>query len=198
MRGSSFLVSSFFLVSICVWEPNKLFDGNVGWVRKWKLEDGGGNGGCGGKIRLVGGGGGGGGDRKRKDDGGGGGGYGGGKKGSSSGFGGGEVLLFFSFNLFNLFLIVKSNLVVLALSSQGHPLLIFLPPSNSHSKDPTIGFSSSNVAISSKASSSGFCLLKIFFFYWIEFLSKTRIVNPIFCHAILNVSLHPFGKIARC
>ena len=81
-RGSSILVSSFSLVNVCVWELNKLFDGNVGWVGKRKLEDGGGNGGRGGKVWLVGGGGGGG---RRK-------------KGGGGGVGGGEVLFFLSFN----------------------------------------------------------------------------------------------------
>ena len=96
-RGSSFLVSSFSLVNVCVSELNKLFDGNVCWVGKRKLEDGGGNGGRGGKVWLVVGGGGGGGDSKLKgkDDGGGGGRR---KKGGGSGVGGGEVLFFLSFN----------------------------------------------------------------------------------------------------
>ena len=101
--GSSFLVSSFSLVNVCVWELNKLFDGNVGWVGKRKLEDGGGNGGCGGKVWLVGVGGGGGGKSKlkEKDDGsgrGGGGSCGRRKKGGGGGVGAGEVLFFLSFN----------------------------------------------------------------------------------------------------
>ena len=69
-----------------------------------------------------------------------------------------------SFNLFNLFLMTKSVpsgpgaffISLLATS--------FLPTSGSFSKQPIIGFSASNVEISSKRSSSGFCLLKIFLF----------------------------------
>ena len=103
---SSF-VFSFSRVSVCVWDPNKLFDGGIaGWVGKRKLEEDGGGGYCDGKIWLDGGGDG---KLKGKDDGGGGGGGGGGKKGDGGGgMGGGEVLFFLSFNLFNLFLMAKS------------------------------------------------------------------------------------------
>ena len=72
---SSF-VFSFSRVSVCVWDPNKLFDGgNAGWVGKRKLEEDGCGGWCDGKIWLDGGGDG---KLKGKDDSGGGG--GGGKK----------------------------------------------------------------------------------------------------------------------
>ena len=66
-------VFSFSQVSVCVYDPNKLLDGNVRWFGKWKLK-GGGSGSCDGKIWLDGGGGGGGdGKFKGKDDNGGGG-----------------------------------------------------------------------------------------------------------------------------
>ena len=178
LRGSSFLLSFFALVSVCVWEPNKLFDGNVGWVRKLKLEDGGGNGERGGKIWLVVGGGGGGSDSKLKeeDDGSGGGGGGRGKKGVGGGVGGGEVLFSLSFNLFNLFLMVKSTPGGPGAFFTRSPAISFLPPSSFLSKDPTSGFSTSKVDISSKGSSGGFCLLKIFFFIGSRFCIKLALL----------------------
>ena len=153
-----------------------MLDGNVSWVGKRKLEDGGGNGSCGGKSWLIGGGGAGGGDGKRKDDGGGDSGGGGGKKGGSSGVGGKEVLLFLSFNLFNLFLIAKSTLGGPGTFFTRSPVISFLLPSSSLSKDPTIEFSASKVDISSKTSSSGFCLFKILFFIGSSFCLKPALL----------------------
>ena len=69
---------------------------------------------------------------------------------------------FQSFNLFNPFLMTKSTpggpgaFFISSLATS------FLPTSSSFSKEPTVGFSASNVEISSKTTSSGFCLLKIF------------------------------------
>ena len=166
-RGSSFLVSSFSLVSVCVWEPNKLFHGNVGWVGKRKLENGGGNGGRGGNIWLVGGGGGGGGDGKLKgkDDSGGGG--CGGKKGGDGGVGGGEVLFFLSFNLFNLLLMAKSIPGGPGALFTRSPAIIFLLPSSSLGKDWTIGFSTSKVDIIFKKKVEWILSPQTIIFYWI-------------------------------
>ena len=177
LRGSSFLVSSLSFVS--VWELSKLFDGNVGWVGK--LEDGRSNGVCGGNIWLVEEGGSSGGDGKLKgkenDGGGGGGGGGGGKKGGGGGgVGGGEALLFLSSNLFNLFLMAKSTPGGPGTFFTRSPAVSFFPPSSSLSRDPTIGFSTSKVDISSKTSSSGFCLLKIFFFIGSSFCLKLALL----------------------
>ena len=67
-----------------------------------------------------------------------------------------------SFNLFNLFLMVKSipgGLGAFFISSLA---ISFFPTSSSFIKEPTIAFLASNVEIFSKISSSGFCLLIIF------------------------------------
>ena len=71
----------------------------------------------------------------------------------------------------------------------------FFPTSSSFNKEPTIGFSASNVEISSKTSSSGFCLFIIFLRIGSSFLPKAHIVNSIFCHIIVHVCLYSFGKI---
>ena len=90
--------------------------------------------------------------------------------GGESGDGSGERLLSLlslsnsslSFNLFNLFLMTKSvpggpgAFFISSLATS------FLSTSSSFSKEPTVGFSASNFEISSKTSSSRFCLLKIF------------------------------------
>ena len=101
---------------------------------------------------------------KGKDEGGSGGGNGGDgeKKGCGSGVGGGEVLFFLSFSLFNLFLMAKSTAGGRGAFFNRSPAVNFFSPSNSLSKDPTIGFSASKFDISSKTILSGFCLLKIF------------------------------------
>ena len=66
-----------------------------------------------------------------------------------------------SFNLSNL-LMAKSTpggLGAFFISSRAMP---FFPTSSSFNKEPPIGFSASNVEMSLKSSSSGFCLLIIF------------------------------------
>ena len=144
----------------------------------WKLEDGGSNGGCGGNIWLVeeGGSSGGDGKLKGKDDDGGDGGGGGGKKGGGGGVGGGEALLFLSSNLSNLFLMAKSTPGGPGTFFTRSPAVSFFPPSCSLTKDPTIGFSTSKVDISSKTSSSGFCLLKILFFIGSSFCLRLALL----------------------
>ena len=90
---------------------------------------------------------------------------------SSSSFGSG---LFFDFS--NLFLMAKSTpggLVAFFISSLA---MSFFPTSSSFSSDPTIGFSSSNVESSSKTSSSGFYLLKIFLLIGSNFCLKLALL----------------------
>ena len=90
---------------------------------------------------------------------------------SSSSFGSG---LFFNFS--NPFLMAKSTpggLVAFFISSLA---MSFFPTSSSFSSDPTIGFSSSNVETSSKTSSSGFCLLKIFLLIGSNFCLKLALL----------------------
>ena len=52
----------------------------------------------------------------------------------------------------------------------------FFPTSSSFRSDPTIGFSALNVKISSKTSSSGFCLLKIFLLIGSDFCLKLALL----------------------
>ena len=133
---------------------------------------------------MVGGGrkgksGGGGGKVKGKD---GSGGSGGGNKGGVGGgcSGGGEVLLFLSFNLLNLFVVAKSTPggpgTFFTRSPPPPPSSYFMSPLSSHSRDPTIGFSTSKNDISSKTISSGFCLLKILFFIGSSFCLKLALL----------------------
>ena len=88
--------------------------------------------------------------------------------GCGGGDGGGEILLLLSFgsglsfNLSNLFLMAKSTPGGLGDFFISSLAISFLPKSSFFSKEPTTGFSASNVEISSKTSSSGFCLLIIF------------------------------------
>ena len=90
--------------------------------------------------------------------------------GGEGGDGGGERLLLLQlfsnsclfFNLFNLFLIIKSSPAGPGAFFISSLATSFLPTSSSFSKEPTIGFSASNVEISSKTSSSGFVFLKYF------------------------------------
>ena len=133
---------------------------------------------------MVGGGrkgksGGGGGKVKGKD---GSGGSGGGNKGGVGGgcSGGGEVRLFLSFNLLNLFVGAKSTPggpgTFFTRSPPPPPSSYFMSPLSSHSRDPTIGFSTSKNDISSKTISSGFCLLKILFFIGSSFCLKLALL----------------------
>ena len=56
----------------------------------------------------------------------------------------------------------------------------FFPTSSSFSKEPTIGFLASNVEISSKTSSTGFCLLIIFLLIGSSFCLKlTLLIYPL-------------------
>ena len=112
----------------------------------------------------------------KDDDGGHVGGGGGGKKGGGGGVGGREVLFFLSFNLFNLFLMTRSTPGGPGSFFTRSPAVSVFLPSSSLSKDPTIGFSASKVNISSKTSSIGFCLLKIFFFIGSSFYLKLALL----------------------
>ena len=86
---------------------------------------------------------------------------------SSSSFGSG---LFFNFS--NRFLMAKSTAGGLgAFLISSLPMSIF-PAYSSFSSYPTIRFSASNVEISSKTSSSGFCFLKIFLLIGSNFCLK--------------------------
>ena len=101
--------------------------------------------------------------------------------GSAGGDGGGERLLssFAScliLNLLNRFLIAKS-----ATGGFGACLIrsldkFFFPTSSSLRREPTIGFSASNVEMSSKTSSKGFCLLRIFSLIGSSFCRKLALL----------------------
>ena len=89
--------------------------------------------------------------------------------GKAGGDGGGERLLSsvgfcLSFNLFNRFLITISNPGGVGVYLIRSLDKFFFPKSSSLRREPTIGFSASNVEISSKTSSKRFCLLRIFLF----------------------------------
>ena len=66
-----------------------------------------------------------------------------------------------SFNLSNLLMAISTpgGLGAFFISSRA---MSFFPTSSSFNKEPPIGFSASNVEMSLKSSSSGFCLLIIF------------------------------------
>ena len=104
-------------------------------------------------------------------------------EGNAGNDGGGEILLLLLFvgfclslNLFNQSLRAKS--------CHGGPgagfirLLAktFFPTSSSLSREPTIVFSASKVEISSKASSNGLCLLKIFLLIGASFCQKLALI----------------------
>ena len=90
-----------------------------------------------------------------------------GEGGNARGDGRGERLLSFfgsclSFNLFNRFLRATSAPGGAVAGWTKSLAKFFFATSSSLRRDPTIGFSASNVEISSKISSKGFCLLGIF------------------------------------
>ena len=81
-----------------------------------------------------------------------------------------------SFNLFNLPLIIKSVPGGLGAFFKSSLATSFFPTSGSFSKEPTTGFSASNVEISSKTSSIGFCLLRIFLLIGSSFCLKLALL----------------------
>ena len=156
----------FSLVNVCVWVLNRLsVDGNASGVGNWKdgkvgddgalggwkgekVCGGGGKNGC---WRVIVGGAGRGSGCCEKNDGGEGG------NGDSERF-----LLLLSllnlclfFNLFNVFLMTKSTPDGPGAFFISSLATCFLPTSSSFSKEPTIGFSASNVEMFSKTSSRG-------------------------------------------
>ena len=130
------LFPQYFYLQVLLLEENYPLK-FVSWVRKRKLE-GGGGGNCDGKNWLDAGGADG--RLKGKDDSGGGGSGSRGKKGGGGSEGGAEVLVFLSFNLLNLFLMVISTPGSPGAFFTRSPAVSFLPLSSSLSKYPTIGF----------------------------------------------------------
>ena len=105
---------------------------------------------------------------------------------SSSSFGSGLFLIFFWWQ--------NPLLVALVLFLISSLAMSFFPASSSFSSDLTIGFLASNVEISSKTSSSGFCVLKIFLLIGSNFCLKLALlILSFFTYWLMPVCM-PFSK----